>query len=132
MKISRALQRYLIIGVSVYLIELLIIVLAQQAGSTATAAVALSFWAGLAISFFLQKIITFDDKRLHHKILLPQLLAFSLLVLWNFGFTVLVTDLFSPPVPPTVTRTIALAITTLWNFYLYKTRIFRGTPDGIY
>jgi hypothetical protein len=24
-----------------------------------------------------------------------------------------------------VTRTIALAITTIWNFYLYKTQIFR-------
>jgi len=24
-----------------------------------------------------------------------------------------------------VTRTLALGITTIWNFYLYRTRIFR-------
>lgn len=132
MTLSKHAQRYLVIGVSVYLAELLIIVIAQQAGASATGAVALSFWLGLGLSFGLQKTVTFGDKRMHHKVLLPQIAAFSLLVLWNFGFTLLLTDLLSPPVPPTITRTIALGITTLWNFYLYKTRIFRGTPDGIY
>ena len=115
--------RYLLVGVSVYGLELIVIMLAQRAGASSVVSVALSFWIGLIVSFGLQKFITFKDRRTHHKIFIPQVVAVSLLVLWNFGFTVLVTQSLSA-VNPTVTRTIALLITTVWNFYLYKTRIF--------
>jgi len=116
--------RYLIVGGAVYLLELWIIVVAQQRGATPTEAVAISFTAGLIVSFFLQKIVTFGDKRMHHKVVLRQAIAVGLLVVWNLCFTVLLTRLLQSVVPPTVTRTIALLITTIWNFYLYKTRIF--------
>jgi putative flippase GtrA len=116
--------RYLVVGVSVYIFELLVIVAAQRLGAGAVLAVGLSFWLGLLVSFGLQKAVTFSDRRTHHRVLLPQIAAFSLLVLFNFGFTLLVTKLLSPPVPAVITRTIALGITTFWNFYLYKTRIF--------
>lgn len=118
--------RYLIIGGSVYLIELALIFIAQAAGSSAIVAVGLSFWIGLLISFALQKLITFSDKRMHHKVLVPQVLAFSLLVIFNFGFTVLVTKLLADTIPAVICRTLALGVTTIWNFYLYKTRIFKS------
>jgi putative flippase GtrA len=118
-------HRYIIIGVSVYLFEMLVIVVAQQLGASAVLAVGLSFWLGLIVSFTLQKIVTFHDHELHHRVLIPQILAFSVLVLFNFGFTLLVTKLLSPPVPAVIARTIALAITAIWNFYLYKRHIFR-------
>ncbi|MGD0284364.1 MAG: GtrA family protein [Candidatus Saccharimonadales bacterium] len=118
-------QRYIIIGVSVYLFEVLTIVVAQKLGASAVIAVGLSFWLGLILSFILQKIVTFHDRELHHRILIPQILVFSILVLFNFGFTLLVTKLLSPPVPAVIARTIALAITTIWNFYIYKRHIFR-------
>jgi putative flippase GtrA len=124
--------RYVAIGVCVYLLELLIILIAQRLGASAVAAVAISFWLGLAVSFSLQKIITFGDKRLQRKVLVPQVVAYGLLVLFNFGFTVLVTGLLSPPVPPVITRTLAIAITTIWNFYLYKTRIFKVPGGPVY
>lgn len=124
--------RYLIIGGSVYLLELVVIVAAQRLGVSAVAAVGLSFWVGLVVSFGLQKIITFGDKWLHHRVLLPQIIAFSLLVLFNFGFTLLVTKLLSNVLPAVATRTLALAITTLWNFYLYRTRIFKTTDNPVY
>jgi LmbE family N-acetylglucosaminyl deacetylase/putative flippase GtrA len=117
-------RRYLVIGVSVYVLELLTIIATQAMGASSVLAVTVSFWLGLAASFGLQKIITFGDKRLHHRILLPQLVAFSLLVLCNFGFTILLTKLLENTLPAVWCRTVALAITTLWNFYLYKTRIF--------
>jgi putative flippase GtrA len=118
--------RYLLIGVSVYLLELLVIVVAQNGGASPVAAVGLSFWVGLVVSFGLQKVVTFGDRRTHHSILLPQIVAFSLLVLFNFGFTILVTKLLSGTVPAVVSRTVALGITTIWNFYLYRTRIFNA------
>jgi putative flippase GtrA len=117
--------RYLITGVSVYLFELAVIFAAQAAGASSIVAVGLSFWSGLVLSFIIQKFFTFSDKRTHHKVLIPQVVAVTLLVLFNFGFTLLVTKLLQDRLPPTVTRTLALGITTMWNFYLYKTRIFK-------
>lgn len=122
--------RYLVIGGSVYVFELVVIFVAQWAGASALIAVGLSFWLGLIVSFFLQKMVTFGDKRMHHRILIPQLVAVTLLVLFNFGFTLLVTKLLQNVLPAVATRTIALAVTTIWNFYLYKTRIFK-TNDAI-
>ena len=117
-------HRYILIGVSVYLFELLVIVVAQYFGASAVLAVGLSFWFGLVVSFGLQKVVTFGDRRLHHRVLLPQIIVFSVLVLFNFGFTLLVTKLLTPTVPAVISRTVALGITTIWNFYLYKTHIF--------
>lgn len=123
--LSKPGHRYLVIGASVYVFELLVIVVAQQLGANAVVAVGLSFWLGLVVSFGFQKLVTFGDKRLHHKVLVPQIAAFSLLVLFNFGFTLLFTKLLSGVLPAVLCRTFALGITTIWNFYLYKTRIFK-------
>jgi putative flippase GtrA len=117
--------RYVVVGSCTYAFELAVIVLAQHAGMTAVWAVALSFWLGLLVSFILQKLITFGDRRTHHRVVLPQIAAFSALVMFNFGFTVLMTKLFQHVMPVLAVRTLALGITTIWNFYLYKTRIFR-------
>lgn len=120
--------RYLIVGGLVYVFELWIIVWAQHHGATPTEAVALSFTLGLIVSFFLQKLFTFGDKRMHHKIVLRQAFAVGLLVVWNLCFTVIITKAVQSFMPATIARTIALLITTIWNFYLYKTRIF--TPHS--
>jgi putative flippase GtrA len=125
-------HRYLLIGVSVYLFELLVIFVAQSLGANNILAVGLSFWLGLIVSFVLQKVVTFKDKRTHHRVLLPQIIAFSLLVLFNFGFTILVTELLTSIVPAAITRTIALGITTVWNFYLYRTKIFKTDDNPVY
>ena len=131
--ITAALQRpgirYLIVGGSVYVLELAIIVLAQLVGLNAVAAVAVSYIVGTLVSFLLQKFVTFGDKRMHHKVVGLQLVATLGLVVFNFGFTLLLTELLQDVLPAVAVRTIALTITTLWNFYLYKTRIFKNTPE---
>jgi putative flippase GtrA len=119
--------RYLIVGGSIYLLELVIIVVMQQLGSSPTWAVAVSFWVGTFISFLLQKFVTFGDKRTHHKVVLAQAIAVVALVIFNFFFTVAFTHLMQHHLPAVVSRTIALGITVVWNFYLYKTKIF--TPS---
>ncbi len=124
-KVSRRpLARYILVGGTVYVLELIIILFAERFGATPTQAVAVSFTLGLGISFFLQKLFSFGDKRMHHKVLVPQIVAVTLLVLWNFCFTIFVTRALQDVLPATVTRTLALGITTIWNYYLYKTRIF--------
>ena len=120
------------VGGSVYIFELIVIVLAQKLGANSVVAVAIGFWFGLLVSFALQKIVTFGDKRVHHKVLLPQALAFSALVIFNFLFTVAVTKLLAPVLPVVVIRTLALGLTTIWNFYLYRTRIFNSNDNPVY
>jgi len=124
--------RYVVVGGSVYILELVVIFVAQAFGASAVLAVGLSFWIGLLVSFVLQKSVTFGDRRLQHKVLLPQFFAFSLLVLFNFGFTLLVAKLLIHTVPAVVSRTLALGITVIWNFYLYKTRIFKSNSNVVY
>ncbi len=119
--------RYVVVGGSVYVIELSTIVVLQYYGVNAVLAVALSFWLGLLLSFGLQKYVSFHDKRSSRRVLLPQIIAFTLLVAFNFGFTLLVTKLLLHVWPTVINRTLALGITTIWNFYLYKTRIFKQT-----
>jgi len=131
-QLSPRIKRYLIIGVSVYLFELAVIVVAQHYDASSVQAVGLSFWLGLIASFVLQKFVTFGDKRTARRILLSQVLAFGLLVIFNFGFTVLMTKILAPPLPAALVRTIALGVTTAWNFYLYKTRIFQTNSGLIY
>jgi putative flippase GtrA len=130
--LQRPFGRYLVVGVSVYLFEVVVIIIAQWWGANAVVAVAVSFWLGLIVSFFLQKLVTFRDKRMHHKILIPQLLAAGLLVLFNFGFTVLMTSWLGHLMPAFIVRTLALGITTIWNFYLYKTSIFKQSEELVY
>lgn len=120
--------RYLVIGGSVYVFEIAVIVIAQKLGASSLVSVALSFWLGFLLSFTLQKFVAFGDKRTHHKVVIPQFLATAALVLFNFGFTLLVTKILAHVFPALVTRTVALGVTTMWNFYFYKTRIFNTPP----
>lgn len=131
-RLPRETRVYLIIGVSVYLFELLVIFVAQTLGASSLLAVGLSFWIGLLVSFSLQKVVTFGDKRIHHHVLLAQGVMFSLLVFFNFSFTLLVTQLLVGIVPSFIARTVALAITTTWNFYLYKTKFFKTDLPQVY
>lgn len=123
-------MRYLIIGGTVYIFELAVILIAQGLGAGPVLAVAISFILGTLVSFLLQKFVTFGDKRTHHRIVISQLIAVSLLVVFNFGFTLLVTKLFAHVLLTVISRTIAILITTLWNFYLYKTKIFQTVEDN--
>lgn len=129
--LSKPSGRYLFVGGSVFLFELIIIVAAQYMGASPVAAVAVSFIIGTIVSFGLQKLFTFGDKRMHHKVLLSQAIAVALLVAFNFGFTLLATELLQNMLPAIVVRTLALLTTTIWNFFLYKTRIFKDSQEII-
>lgn len=116
--------RYGVIGGSAFLIELAVIFIAQAAGASGTIAVAISFVVGTAVSFFLQKIIAFKDRRFHKKIIVSQAVAYGGLVVFNFAFTVFVVWLFEAYIWVALIRTVALAVTVIWNYFLYKTWIF--------
>lgn len=129
--LSTTTGRYITVGGLVYLLELVVIWLSETLGASSLVAVGVSFWIGLVASFLLQKLFTFGDKRTQRKVLLSQIIAVSLLVMFNFGFTLLITKLFASTLTTFGARTVALAITVIWNFYLYKTHIFRVGKEPI-
>jgi putative flippase GtrA len=125
--LSRPGFRYLVVGAISYLLEVLVIIISQRAGASPVTAVTLSFWIGLVISFFLQKLFAFKDKRMHRRVVIRQILLVTALVSFNYGFTSIIIRLLVGHSPTVISRTIALLITTVWNFYLYRTRIFKST-----
>lgn len=129
--LKRPSGRYVLIGGTVYVFELLVIVVAQRLGASAPWAVAISFCLGTLVSFFVQKLVTFGDKRMHHRILIPQIIATAVLIIWNLAFSVVLTKLLQDHLPAVATRTIALLVTTIWNFYLYKTHIFKNSSEEL-
>ncbi len=130
--LQRPIVRYILVGGSVFLLELAVIFIAQRAGASGVVAVGIAFWIGLIVSFILQKFVTFADTRTHHKVIAAQFAAVTGLVLFNFAFTIAVTELTTNLVPAAISRAIALMVTTVWNYYLYRTSIFRGTIEPIY
>ncbi|NDC21921.1 GtrA family protein [bacterium] len=121
---QNTLHRYLVVGGSMYLLEMLIILLAQKLGASAVLAVGISFWVGLIVSFLLTKFVTFSDNRKNSKVVLAQSLAYGALVLFNFFFALMVAKLLENIAPAIVSRTISLLVTTIWNYFLYKKHIF--------
>lgn len=121
--------RYLLVGGTVYVLELAIIAVGQWQDLSPVTAVAVAYCVGTFVSFLLQKLFTFGDKRMHRRVLGWQVAATTALVLFNLGFSLLATQLLQNVLPTVVIRTLALGITTIWNFYLYKTRIFKNAPE---
>jgi len=119
--------RYLAIGASVYIVEVVTILSIEHLGGSSFAAVTASFWLGVVLSFALQKAVTFQDHRLHHRVLTRQIIGYGLLLLWNYGFTLLMVAWLSPYLSTVTIRTIAILITTIWNYYVYRTHLFGTT-----
>lgn len=125
--------RYLLVGGISYLLEMGFLALFHKTlGLSALWSVALSFWLGFVISFSLQKIITFKNYDKQPKTLRKQLSSYMALLVWNYIFTLLLVQLLTPRLSVFIVRTLAIATITMWNYYLYKTRIFKTNENPIY
>ena len=115
---------YGVVGVASYVVELsLILFLSYAVHVDQTLSVAVAFWVGLLVSFLLQKMITFRSDNYTHTTK-RQFFFYGALVLFNYLFTVGFVYVFSN-LDVTITRTIALIITTIWNYLLYRKVIFK-------
>lgn len=121
--------RYLFIGGLSYVIEISILfTLNRTVHLQPTISVAISFWVGFIVAYILQKIVTFQNKEKSRPVIAKQLVGYSLLVLWNYGFTLLVVELFQNNLPVVALRTAVIIITTIWNYALYKI-LFKVSPQ---
>jgi len=123
--------RYIMVGGTAYLFEMgVLIALHDGLHIRAVASAALSFWAGFIAAFLMQKFITFRNHSRHKKALTKQLVAYSGLVAFNYGFTLAAVALLHDNLPVVVVRTGVIITTTLWNFVLYK-RLFSARNNDV-
>lgn len=115
------LQRYIAVGATAYIIEITTIyVLHHNLKLSSVRSIAISYWIGFVVAFIMQKVITFKNYDRSPKIITGQLAKYSLLVIWNYGFTLLLAVLFDKTLSVFIIRTGAILVTTAWNYLIYK------------
>lgn len=128
--INNTLFRYIFIGGLSFLIEMATIYVVMNFTNLGSlVAVGISFWLGLIASFFLQKIFAFRNKESSPKHLIKQSVAYGILVVVNYMFTLGFVALFEGVMGVFIARTIALIITTGWNFIVYSKIIFKPQEE---
>ncbi|HEV2412539.1 MAG TPA: GtrA family protein [Candidatus Saccharimonadales bacterium] len=128
--LKRPLFRYVFIGGLTYIIDIAILVgLYAGLHTTRALAASASFWVGLLISFLLQKLVAFQDYQKEIRAISKQIVWYAVLVAFNYSLTVVIVSLF-PGRYIILSRTIALAITTCWNFLVYKRLVFKTSSKG--
>ena len=122
---TSTLLRYIIVGGTSYAIEFtVLLLLVHVLHFNTTLAVSIGFWLGLVISFLLQKFLAFKNTDTRARRLTIQTVYYALLVLFNYGFTLLFVHLLEPFIDLSIARSLALIITTAWNYIIYKKVIF--------
>lgn len=118
--------RFLFVGGLTYVVDIGILVgLHYGLHVQRTVATAASFWVGLLFSFGLQKLVAFQDYQKEIKAISKQALWYGVLILFNYFFTLFVVSFF-PDKDLILSRTIAVILTAIWNYFFYKNIIFRN------
>lgn len=123
--------RYLFVGGLAYVIEMSsLYVLHKFSNLSAIGAVAVSFWVGFLTAFLLQKILTFKNHDKRAKAIFTQIILYSLLVGFNYIFSLLMVAILANNINVFIVRTLTIIIVTCWNFYIYRTFIFSSSPTN--
>ena len=124
---NKTLARYLFVGGTGVLFELVVIfVMVRVFSSSDSLAVTMSYWLGVLVSFLLQKFFAFKSRDVRAKTVTRQIIFFGLLLVFNYIFTLVFVQLTGEIINIYLARIIALVITTMWNFYVYKKIIFKN------
>jgi putative flippase GtrA len=115
--------RYIMAGGLSYAIELSFLLAFHKLGHLSVeASTAIAFWIGILTSFLFQKLFAFQDYQKTLRVISQQIIGYTLLVAFNYAFTLCVVALF-PAGLIIFSRTLALAMVTVWNYFIYK-RLF--------
>jgi putative flippase GtrA len=128
---SSRLVRYVFVGGFAYVIEMgVLFALQTWLYFSNVAAVAISFWVGFLVAFVLQKYIAFQNHEASRRTVARQLAAYSMLVAWNYLFTLGLVALLGQHIPAMFSRTFAIIVITAWNYEFYK-KIFKPAANAI-
>lgn len=125
--LQKSVFRYIFAGGLAYLVEMAILaVLHYGLGLPDLVSAAISFWLGYIFAFFMQRIFTFKDTSRQGGRLARQFIFTTVLLGFNYAFTLTLVHLFSPALGVIVMRTVAIVVTTMWNYVIMK-RLFAGS-----
>lgn len=130
MKNKQKLLKYIAVGGFAYFTEMLsLYVLNNVLNLTAITSVAISFWIGFCMTFVLQKIITFKNNINHPKAIAKQVILYSALVAFNYGFSIFMVSLLHAKLNVYIIRTLTIGIIVCWNYIIYSKFIFNSHDE---
>lgn len=121
--------RYLGVGGTAFLVDFIITVTARDLlHFELWIAVALGYWAGFVINFSLQRNFAFQSDRPY----VVSLAFYFALVGFNWAVTTALMNLFVQffDLPTAVGKLICTALTTLWNYPIYRFLVFPRAIGG--
>lgn len=124
-RLDRGVVRYLLVGGSAFLVDLGLLALFHEVfGWPVWSATATAFLLSFAYTYSLQRI-AFRSERTHG----TALVRYTILVVANTAATAgLVELLSSTPLGWIGAKVVTTALTTVWNFFIYKYWVF-ATPQ---
>jgi putative flippase GtrA len=119
---------YGLVGGTAFLIDLATLILLRDLVNwTLPVATAFALLAGLVASYLMQRFLTFRQS----KVSWHSLWKYALLVTVNWGATLLIIHLVeSAGVSYVFGKVLATAVITVWNYFIYRFWIFRGSSGG--
>lgn len=120
--------RYLFVGGSTFVIDLsLLVLLHGSLNMDLVVATSIAYWASILYNFTFNRWWTFsasENKKLHR-----HLLAYILLLGFNYVFTVAFVKLSSMVINYALAKTLAVMIQVAWTYPTYKYVIFKKNED---
>lgn len=127
------LVRYATSGLAAYIVDLSVFLFFHTAiKSPLIVATSIAFICGLTFSFLANKLFVFSATRsdARHRTS-KQIFFYSMLVSFNLVFTYLFMEiLLNRNVDPAISKTLATAIITAWNYIIYNRVIFKKTTQS--
>lgn len=116
--------RYLIIGSTAFAADYIVLLIGYYTlNFPLNMATTLGFFTGFIISFSINKSWVFGGR--HRKHVVRQLIEYSLLVAFNYIFTVWFVGYFNTlGLAPAIGKLIAMGLIVCWNYVLFRWVIF--------
>ena len=119
---------YLAVGLTAFAVDFgLLVLLREVVGAPIWLAATIGFWASLAVVFLTNKYVTFNARGSGHR----QLVRYFTLLVVNYLATLGVIALaVRIGVGYQVGKVVAVAMTTVWNYFAYEFWVFRRADQA--
>lgn len=115
--------RYLLVGGSTFIIDLVLLVMLHgHLKINISVAASIAYWTSILYNFILNRWWTFsasESKKLHQHII-----PYAILLGCNYLFTVLFVSIVSRHFNYVAVKVVAVLLQTLWTYRIYKNVIF--------
>lgn len=122
--------RYVIVGVGSLVVDYGLLIIGYHViGLDLPVATTIAFVIGLLFNFTVNKLWAFQSRSKTVARSFREITLYGLLVVFNLLFTnIFIYYVYQAGIGPEISKIVTTALTTLWNFVIYKKVIFRQAP----